>query len=148
MRVWLSSSVVLLLLAAPAGARSAPRLNYQVPPLPIERAQMEMPQSQGGPQQMPSQGGMMMPGQGQSGSGRQMGATPEMQRMHEMMMRHMKHEEEEHEHQRGTFIRLKRGDAEIDLHCGADQSLRDCVGAVMTLLDKLASLSGPQSPSH
>ncbi len=104
---------------------------------------------------------MMMPGmgQGQSGSGGPMGANPEMmQRMHEMMMRHMKQseegvkepEEEEHQHsgRRGTLLRLKRGDAEIDIRCGADDALRDCVSAATTLLDKLASLSGQPSPSH
>jgi hypothetical protein len=162
MRALLASGIGLLVLAGPAVAWGAAQMDSQPSSRSqVELAQVQMPQSGGGQMQVPPQGGMMMPGvgQGQGGAGGPMGANPEMmQRMHEMMMRHMKQseegvkepEEEEHQHsgRRGTRLRLKRGDAEIDIRCGADDTLRDCVAAVTTLLDKLAPLSGQPSPSH
>ena len=79
-----------------------------------------------------------------------MAAKPEMmQHMHGMMMRQACREhEEQHEHGggRGAYLRFKRGDAEVDIRCPEDESMRDCLSAAGSLLISSISLSRQPSP--
>lgn len=149
MRIVLPSGVILLALAGSAVAADAVPGDSQRSSHPeVELAQVQTPQSGGGQTPMPSQGGIMPDaGQGPSGSGGSMAASPEMmQRMHERHMR--EHDEDEHARHRGAVIRFKRGDVEFAVRCPANESMRDCVSDATTLLDKLGSLPGQPSPSH
>jgi hypothetical protein len=159
MRIVLLSGVVLLVWAGSAVAWDAVPADSQRSSHPgVKLAQMQTPPSGGGQTQMPSQGGVMPDvGQGQSGSGGPMVASPEMmrrmeimQRMHERHMRAHDEDEDEHQHarRRGAVIRFKRGDVEFAVSCPADESMRDCVSDAATLLDKLGSLPGQPPPSH
>jgi len=151
MRIVLPSGVILLALAGSAVAADAVPGDSQRSSHPeVELAQAQTPQSGGGQMPMPSQGGMMPgAGQGQSGSGGPMAASPEMmQRMHERHMREHDEDEDEHARHRGAVIRFKRGDVEFAVRCPANESMRDCVSDATTLLDKLGSLPGQPSPSH
>src|SRR3954453_8803612 len=116
MRLALPSGVILLALAGSAVASDAVRGDSQRSSRPeVELAQVQTPQSGGGQTPMPSQGGIMPgAGQGQSGSGGPMAASPEMmQRMHERHMREHDEDEDEHARHRGAVIRFKRGDVEF-----------------------------------
>jgi hypothetical protein len=157
MRIVLPSGVILLALAGSAVAADAVPGDSQRSSHPeVELAQVQTPQSGGGQMPMPSQGGMMPgAGQGPSGSGGSMAASPEMmqrmqmmQRMHERHMREHDEDEDEHARHRGAVIRFKRGDVEFAVRCPANESMRDCVSDATTLLDKLGSLPGQPSPSH
>jgi hypothetical protein len=150
-QLW-TSGIVLLVLAGPAVAREGSQNDNPRSRPKIQFAQMEM-HSEGG--MMPGPGHAAGGDQGQSTPGGSMPAKPEMmQHMHGMMMRHMREHEEEHEHGggRGAYLRFKRGDAEVDIRCPEDESMRDCLSAAATLLDKLGPLSGepgqPPSSSH
>ena len=149
MKALWTSGIVLLVLAGPSLAREGDQ-NDTSPE--IQLAQMEM-HSEG--EMMPGPGDAAGGDQGQSAPGGSMAAKPEMmQHMHGMMMRHMREHEEQHEHGggHGAYLRFKRGDAEVDIRCPEDESMRDCLSAAATLLDKLDSLSRqpsqPPSSSH
>ncbi len=55
-----------------------------------------------------------------------------------------------HRHPRGAHFSFRRGDARIDIRCPANQSLKDCVDAASTLIDKVGSMrpraSAPPAP--
>ncbi len=46
---------------------------------------------------------------------------------------------------RGAHFSFRRGDARIDIQCPANQSLKDCVDAAGTLIDKVSSMR-PHTP--
>jgi hypothetical protein len=50
-----------------------------------------------------------------------------------------------HHNRGGAHFRFARGNARIDIQCPADQSLKDCVDAASTLIDKVAHM-GPSEP--
>jgi hypothetical protein len=51
-----------------------------------------------------------------------------------------------HHRPRGAHFRFQRGNARIDIQCPANQSLKDCVDAASTLIDKVAHMGPPPPP--
>jgi hypothetical protein len=47
---------------------------------------------------------------------------------------------------RGAHFSFSRGNARIDIQCPANQSLKDCVDAASTLIDKVARMGPPPPP--
>jgi hypothetical protein len=47
-------------------------------------------------------------------------------------------------HMGGSSFRFRRGHDEVDVHCAAEQPLPVCISAAAALLDKLASMHGPE----
>ncbi|MDB5641161.1 MAG: hypothetical protein JWN07_478 [Hyphomicrobiales bacterium] len=60
---------------------------------------------------------------------------PEMMRMHMRLMGG---------NQRGAHLKLKRGDAGLDVHCPGNENIAACVEAVGKLMDRLQAM--PQTP--
>ncbi|MEJ2623589.1 MAG: hypothetical protein P8Z80_03325 [Pseudolabrys sp.] len=52
-----------------------------------------------------------------------------------------------HHRQRGARFTFTRGNARVDIQCPANQSLKDCVDAAGTLLDKVMRMNPPPPPS-
>jgi hypothetical protein len=50
-----------------------------------------------------------------------------------------------HRYTSGAHFSFSRGNARIDIQCPANQSLKDCVDAASTLIDKVAGM-GPHAP--
>ncbi len=48
-----------------------------------------------------------------------------------------------HRHPRGAHFVFQRGNARIDIQCPANQSVKDCVSAASTLIDKVSSMNPP-----
>lgn len=47
---------------------------------------------------------------------------------------------------RGARFIFQRGNARVDIQCPADQSLKDCVDAAGTLIDKVTRMAAPPPP--
>ena len=90
-----------------------------------------------GPGMMGPQAGWMMGPQ----SGSMMGQRPGW-----MMGRRAGWRRGHHHEPRGAHFRFVRGDARIDIQCPANQSLKDCVDAASTLIDKVANMGPPPPP--
>ena len=57
------------------------------------------------------------------------------------MMHHHHHEDDENG---AAVFRFRRGDAEMDIKCPADENVQACVAAAGTLMDKVAGMQQPR----
>ena len=142
----LAASVAAAIGSAPALAQSA---DTQSDNSPQSGPQMNAPTHPGPDQWARDRDWYGRPGMGPGGYG-WMG--PRMMNPHAgWMMRQRpdwmeRHAELRHHHgSRGARFTFTRGNARFDIRCPGNQSLKDCVDAASTLIDKVMAM-GPKSP--